>query len=66
MGTGRTFNKAPRTRPKKKPMEKRRRVRLQRERLIGLGVEAETVRTMNDKAVRQMLIRPKRVAASNA
>jgi len=61
MGSGRTFNKAPKTRPKKKPTDKRRRERVHRQRLLALGVDAEVIRQMDPKAIRQMLKRPTRV-----
>ena len=63
MGTGRSFNKAPKTRPKKKPGEKRRRERIQNQRLVALGVDVEVVRHMDPKAIREMLKRPLRVKA---
>ena len=61
MGTGRTFNKAPKTRPKKKVANRRRRERLHRDRLVALGVDEEKVRTMTSKDVRLQLRRPARV-----
>jgi hypothetical protein len=63
MGTGRKLNKAPKTRPKKNPRERRRREASQRARLIDLGMEAETVRTMTSKDVRQKLQRPLKTVA---
>ena len=66
MGTGRSFNKKPKTRPKKNTVDKARRERLHRDRLIGLGVDAEVVRHMDSKAVRTMLKRPVKVAADHA
>lgn len=64
MGTGRTFNKKPKTRPKKKPRERRRREKGQRERLVALGVSEEKIKHMTTKAVRQTLQRPAKVVAS--
>jgi len=65
MGTGRTFNKQPRTRPKKKPADRRRRERLHRERLVELGMDEGAVRKMNPKEVRTILKRPARVSAAS-
>jgi len=61
MGTGRSFNKAPRTRPKKKPRERRRRERIHRNRLLSLGMAEEKVMKMNPKQVRILLQRPAKV-----
>jgi len=54
MGTGRTLNKTPRTRPIKTPGEKRRRVKAQTARLAKLGVSEETLATMNPEVVRKL------------
>jgi len=62
MGTGRTFNKAPRVRPKKKPRERRRREKLQKQRLVALGAAEETVGSLTTKEIRQALGRPSKVA----
>ena len=40
MGTGRTLNKKPRTRPTKSEGERRRREKTQLKRLVALGVDA--------------------------
>ncbi len=61
MGTGRKFSKNPVTRPKKKPRERRRREKLQRERLAELGVSEEKIKHMTTKDVRQSLRRPAKV-----
>ncbi len=63
MGTGRTFNKAPISRPKKSVGERVRRVATQRKRLIERGMDAEVVRCMNTKEVREALMRTAREAA---
>jgi len=52
MGTGRKFAKKPTTRPKKSDRARRRRDKVQRARLVATGVDAETARKMNSKAVR--------------
>ena len=59
MGTGRTFNKKPRSRPKKKASERRRRDKTQRKRLTALGVDEAKVGKMDAKRVRTLLSRPK-------
>ena len=61
MGTGRKFSKNPRTRPKKKPGERRRREKDQRARLGGLGVPEEKLRRMTVKDIRTQLRRPARI-----
>lgn len=61
MGTGRKFSKNPVTRPKKKPRERRRREKLQRERLAELGVSEEKIRHMTTKDVRLSLRKPAKV-----
>ena len=67
MGSGRTLNKAPRTRPIKSQGEKKRRTKAQRARLVKLGLGEETVAKMQPEAVRKLVQRPatvkKRVAA---
>jgi hypothetical protein len=55
MGTGRTFNKAPISRPKKSEGERARRVATQRKRLVASGMDEETVRKLNTKELRALL-----------
>ena len=57
MGTGRTLNKAPKTRPKKSPIERRRREKVQRARLVATGMDSEMVRKMTNKDLRENLMR---------
>lgn len=57
MGTGRTLHKAPKTRPKKSPLERRRREKVQRARLVAAGMDAEAVRKMTSQELRQNLMR---------
>ncbi len=64
MGTGRKFNKQPVTRPKKSPVERRRREASQRKRLVELGMDAEEVRKMDSKTVRALIQKPEKVQAS--
>lgn len=45
-------------RPVKGTSDKKRREKVQRNRLIGLGVPEEKVKTMNAAEIRQMLKRP--------
>ncbi|NCC51360.1 MAG: hypothetical protein EOM20_09105 [Spartobacteria bacterium] len=66
MGTGRKFNKKPMTRPIKAAGPKVRRQRQQKERLVALGVDAETVAKMDAKAVRTMLQHPSKVTTAVA
>lgn len=61
MGTGWKYYKKGRARPKKATTDKKRRERVHRKRLIGLGVAAEKVGKMNPKQVRTMLKRPARI-----
>jgi len=62
MGTSRTLNKTVKTRPKKKPAERRRREATQKKRLIALGMDEATVAKMTSKQVREHLKRPALVA----
>lgn len=64
MGTGRKFNKNPVTRPKKSPLERRRRVASQRKRLVELGMDKEEVRKMDTKTLRATIQKPEKVSAS--
>jgi hypothetical protein len=61
MGTGRTLNKAPRTRPIKSQAEKRRRLKVQRARLLKLGMEAAVVAKMQPEDVRKQVQHPAKV-----
>ena len=62
MGSGRKYNKTPRTRPKKNTSDKRRREKVQRARLVALGMGEEAVDKLNPKEVRTLLKRPAKVA----
>jgi hypothetical protein len=69
MGTGRTLNKKPRTRPVKSEGDRRRRQRVQKQRLTKLGMDAAVVAKMEPKVVRTLLKRPvavKRAVAAKA
>jgi len=61
MGTGRTLNKAPRTRPIKSQGEKRRRIKAQRARLVKLGLGEEDVAKMQPEEVRKRVQKPAKV-----
>jgi len=63
MGTGRTYNKQPLTRPKKKPGERNRRLKVQRKRLVELGMGEEVVRKLTSREIKDLLKRPKQLAA---
>jgi len=56
MGSGRANDEL--TYSAKKPREKRRREKLQRNRLLALGVPETKVKKLNTKQVREMLKRP--------
>jgi hypothetical protein len=62
MGTGRKYNKDPLTRPKKAPIERRRREKVQRKRLIELGMSGSTVGKLNARELRQHLRQPAKVS----
>ena len=64
MGTGRTLNKKPITRPKKSEGERRRRQKTQKARLIKLGMSAAVVAKLQPLEVRKLLMRPAKVVAS--
>ncbi len=59
MGSGRS--KAELTYSAKKPREKRRREKVQRQRLLKLGVAQEKIDALNAKEVREILKRPLKV-----
>lgn len=63
MGTGRTYNKQPLTRPKKSPGERKRRLKVQRKRLVDLGMAEEVVVKMTSREIKDLLKRPKQTAA---
>lgn len=66
MGTGRTLNKHPRTRPIKSEGEKRRRTKAQRSRLVKLGLDEAVVAKMQPEAVRKLVQTPVKVKKSVA
>lgn len=61
MGTGRTLNKNPRTRPIKSPGEKRRRYKVQRARLVKLGMDETTVAKLEINVLRTLVQQPVKV-----
>ena len=66
MGSGRTLNKKPRTRPVKSEGERRRRQVTQAKRLTALGVPPETVNAMQPGEIRAALLRPAKARAAAA
>ena len=54
---------APRERKKKGAGDRKRRVKVQRKRLVALGMDEQTVRRMTSKGVRDLLKRPVKTAA---
>jgi hypothetical protein len=64
MGTGRTLNKKPISRPKKSEGDRRRRQKVQKGRLAKLGMDAKVVAKMEPLVVRTMLQNPKKVVAA--
>ena len=62
MGTGRKYRKISHVRPTKTGAVKRRREKVQRRRLVALGVPEEKVRRMTIADVRAMLRRPAKIA----
>jgi len=62
MGTGRKFNKKPTTRPIKRAGAKRRRVLVQKRRLVALGVAEEKVAKLNNQEIRTLLRHPAKLA----
>ena len=66
MGVGRMYRGKGVRRPKKSALDRRRRQKVQRKRLVALGVEAVKVEKMNPKVVRDMLKRPKKLVKTMA
>lgn len=66
MGTGRTLNKKPATRPVKSLGERRRRDALQRKRLVALGMDEAVVIKLNAVQIRDLLRTPAKTAATYA
>ena len=56
-----TFRNKNKVRPKKTGSQKRQRIKVQRRRLVSLGVPEETVEHMTTKEVRTLLKRPEKV-----
>lgn len=61
MGTGRTLNKHPRTRPIKSQGEKRRRYKAQRARLVTLGMDRDEVAKLQIVELRTLVQQPTKV-----
>ncbi len=63
MGTGRKFNKKPISRPKKSTRERKRRFKVHKARLVGLGMDAELMESLQPQEARELLKRPAKVRA---
>jgi hypothetical protein len=61
MGTGRTLRKNPRTRPIKSQGEKRRRYKVQRARLVKLGMDETAVAKLQVNVLRTLVQQPEKV-----
>jgi len=67
MGTGRTLNKKPRTRPVKSEGERRRRQKVQKARLAKkMGVEVAKIAKLEPLVVRETLKRPAKIVKAAA
>jgi hypothetical protein len=66
MGTGRTLNKKPATRPVKSAGARRRRDSVQRKRLVALGMDEATVAKLNAVQIRDYLRNPVKTKAACA
>lgn len=70
MGTDRKFRKKPMTRPVKRAGAARQRSKVQKARLVALGMDAEVVAKMDSLDVRTLLKRPletaKKIAKAKA
>lgn len=66
MGTGRTLNKKPATRPVKSAGERRRRDAVQRKRLVALGMDEGVVAKLNAVQIRAYLRTPAKTRAAFA
>lgn len=66
MGTGRTLRKNPRTRPIKGQGAKRRRAKVQRQRLVKLGMNEAEVAKLKGDQLRHLVQHPVKVAKTVA
>ncbi len=66
MGTGRTLNKKPATRPVKCAGERRRRDALQRKRLVAMGMDEAVAAKLNAVEIRDLLRTPVKTKAALA
>ena len=66
MGTGRTLNKDPRTRPIKSPGEKLRRYKVQRARLVKWGMDEAAVAKLQPNELRTLVQCPAKIKKSLA
>ena len=63
MGKNRTLNKKPTTRPRKSGTERKRREKVQKKRLLDLGMAPEQVNKLNPREIKDRLQRPAKVKA---
>jgi len=61
MGTDRTLRKKPLTRPVKRNGPRARRLKVQRARLVALGMDVKAVAKLTSLEVRTLLLRPLKV-----
>lgn len=61
--TCKTDRHKPSNRPKKTGADRRRRVKVQRRRLVELGMDPAVVESMTEQAIRDALRHPKKIAA---
>ena len=66
MGTGRTLNKKPRTRPVKSEGDRARRNKTQLKRIVALGMDEEKAKKMTAGAIRTALKHPCKIKAAAA
>jgi len=66
MGSGRTFNKKPVSRPKKSLRERKRRVETHKQRLVALGHDADALIHMTPGELRAALRAGDKAAAKQA
>jgi hypothetical protein len=61
MGRGRRFDKKPRVRPKKDGCDKKRKEKVQKRRLVALGMPEDLAARLNPKQVRDFLKYPNKL-----
>ena len=66
MGTGRTWNRKPMTRPRKSEAARNQRLKIHKKRLVALGVPEETLKHLTIPEVRNLLRTPNKTQAAYA